>query len=59
MLSARFSMCATSAGLATTQPVRQPVMAWDLDRLPMLTVRSRMPSRVAKYWCGCSKVRLS
>ncbi|MNH48224.1 hypothetical protein D3C79_1118920 [compost metagenome] len=40
-----------------TQPTRQPVMAWDLDRLLMVAVRSAMPGRLAGLMCSPSYSR--
>ena len=42
---------AVSTG-ATAQPSRHPVMACDLEKLEMLTVRSPMPGSTAALRCG-------
>lgn len=47
MHSIRLSRWPISAGGATTQPTRQPVIAWVLDRLLSTTVRAAMPSRLS------------
>ncbi|MNC80066.1 hypothetical protein D3C75_1327310 [compost metagenome] len=54
MHSARFSRCVARAVEPTTQPTRQPVMAWDLDRLFKVAVRSAMPGRLPGLMCSPS-----
>ncbi|MNE58627.1 hypothetical protein D3C80_1536680 [compost metagenome] len=44
---ARLLRCAVNVAGPTTQPIRQPLMAWDFDTLSMITQRSAMPGRLA------------
>ena len=44
MAMPRLLKCSINSGGATAQPIRQPVMACDFDRLDTVTVRSAMPS---------------
>ncbi|MNC75718.1 hypothetical protein D3C75_1273030 [compost metagenome] len=54
MHSARLLKCSHKAGVAMTQPTRQPDIAWDLDRLLMVTQRCAMPGRLAGLTCSPS-----
>ncbi|MNP61517.1 hypothetical protein D3C76_1567140 [compost metagenome] len=54
MHSDRFAKWSHSDGGATTQPIRQPDMAWDLDRLLMVAVRPAIPGRLAGLMCSPS-----
>ncbi len=54
-LSARSTISAAISAGAAAQPMREPVMAWDLDSEPMITVRSAMPGRARGDRCGWSQ----
>ena len=54
MLNDRFTKCSANAFGPIDQPIRQPVMAWDFDRLLMVAVRSAMPGRLAGLMCSPS-----
>ena len=45
-----------TAGDATSQPTRKPVIAWPLEKPLIVTVRSYMPGSVANATCASSKV---
>ncbi|MNC21899.1 hypothetical protein D3C75_698870 [compost metagenome] len=54
MHRARFSRWVASSVEPTTQPIRQPVMACDFDRLLRVAVRSAMPGRLPGLTCSPS-----
>jgi len=45
LFSESLSMASAKRAGATAQPMRQPVMAWDLDTELTITERSAMPGR--------------
>ncbi|MNU11013.1 hypothetical protein D3C72_2585450 [compost metagenome] len=53
----KFARCSLSEAGPITQPIRQPDMAWDLDRLLMVAVRPAIPGRLAGLTCSPSYSR--
>ncbi|MNC56339.1 hypothetical protein D3C75_1059280 [compost metagenome] len=57
MLIDKLTRCPAMGLGPITQPTRQPLMAWDLDRLLIVAVRSAMPGRLAGLMCSPSYSR--